>query len=185
VIIFGGLFQSINSPTVGQSLLSGVSTTAVLVGLVLIWKRVTKDKTYTMEELLPDQKQFKWLLIPTGIMYLAMSILIRPEAFPGLGGHLIIWILYGISFYLLSRSRQTADINPEPAVSSLATGENKYWLLLAVIFPLATTAGELILTPISHPLALTFWFGGIIFGLIMFIKAVKLTFPTQKEAGGA
>jgi hypothetical protein len=181
VMIFGGLFQSINSPSVGQSLLSGISTTAVLVALVLIWKRVTKDKTYTMEELLPNQKQFKWLLVPTGIMYLAMSILIRPESFPGLGGHLIIWILYGVSFYLLSRSRQTDDIDPEPAVSSLATWENKHWLLLAAIFPLATTVGELILEPISHPLALIFWFGGIIFGLIMFVKAVKLTFPKRSE----
>ncbi len=182
IMIFGGLIQSINSPSVAQSLLSGISTTAVLVGLVLIWKRVTKDKTYTMEDLLPNQKQFKWLLVPTGIMYLAMSILIRPESLPGLGGHLIIWILYGISFYLLSRSRQTVDIDQEPAVFSLTTWENKRWLLLAAIFPLTATAGELLLAPIADPLALIFWFGGIIFGLIMFIKALKLTFPTKKEA---
>jgi len=82
---------------------------------------------------------------------------------------------------LLSRSRQIADIDPEPEASSLAAWENKRWLLLAAIFPLAATAGEFILDPISHPLALIFWFGGIIFGLIMFVKAVKLTFPKTKE----
>ncbi len=47
VMAFGGLFQSINSPDVGASLLSGISTTAVLVGLVLLWKRITKDISYS------------------------------------------------------------------------------------------------------------------------------------------
>lgn len=181
VMVFGGLFQSINSPSVGESLLSGISTTALLVALVLIWKRVTKDKIYTMEELLPNGKQFKWLLVPTGIMYLTMSILIRPDAFPGLIGHLVIWILYGVCFYLLSRSQQIVDIGPESEASSLATWQNKRWLLLAAVFPLATTAGELIFTSIANPLALIFWFAGIIFGVVMFIKAVHQTFPKQKE----
>lgn len=181
VMVFGGLFQSINSPSVGESLLSGISTTAVLVGLVLIWKRVTKDKNYTMEELLPNGKQFKCLLVPTGIMYLAMSILIRPDTFPGLIDHLVIWILYGVCFYLLSRSRKTAEIDTEKDDSILETWKDKRWLLLAAVFPLAATAGELILAPIADPLALIFWFVGIIFGLIMFVRAVKLTFPTKKE----
>ena len=46
---------------------------------------------------------------------------------------------------------------------------------------LAATAGELILAPIADPLALIFWFVGIIFGVVMFIKALKLTFPNKKE----
>ena len=181
VMTFGGVFQSINSPSVGESLISGISTTAVLVALVLIWKRVTKDKSYTMDELLPNQNQFNWLLVPTGIMYLSMGILLRPEALPGLGGHLMIWILYGVSFYLLSRSRKTPEPRPEPVETSLETWENKHWLILAAVFPLAATSGELLLGPIANPLALIFWFGGILFGVIMFIKALKLTFPRQKE----
>jgi len=179
VMIFGGLFQSINSPSVGQSLLSGISTSAVLVGLVFLWKRITKDQSYNMEDLLPNQKQFKWLLIPTGIMYLVMGILLRPDWYPGFIGHLMIWILYGISFYLLARSRKVPD-----AISrdiTLTAWEERRWLILAGIFPLAATAGELLLGPIATPLALIFWFGGIAFGVIMFIKALKLTFPKQKE----
>ncbi len=179
VMIFGGLFQSINSPSVGKSLLSGLSTSAVLVGLVFLWKRITKGQSYNMEDLLPNQKQFKWLLIPTGIMYLVMGILLRPDWYPGFIGHLMIWILYGISFFLLVRSRNVPD-----AVSrdiTLARWEERRWLILAGIFPLAATAGELLLGSIATPLALIFWFGGIAFGVIMFIKALKLTFPKQKD----
>jgi hypothetical protein len=179
VMAFGGLFQSINSPSVGESLLSGISTTAVLAGLVLLWKRVTRDKTYHMEELLPNKKQFKWLLVPTGLMYLVMGVLIRPDWYPDLIGHLMIWILYGISFYLLFRSQK----NPEMAAESnkIDIWEDKKWLLLAGIFPLAATASELLFGWVGDVLAITFWFGGITFGVVMFIKAVRLTFAKRQE----
>jgi len=181
VMAFGGVFQSINSPSVGESLVSGLSTTAVLVGLVLLWKRVTRDKTYTMTELLPSRKQFKWILIATGLMYIVMGVLLRPEAYPGLVGHLIIWILYGVSFYLLSKSNQVPGVDSGPVESSLAVWQNKRWLVLAGIFPLTATAGELLLAPLSIPLAIIFWFGGIAFGVIMFIKAIQQTFPKRGE----
>jgi hypothetical protein len=179
VMIFGGFFQSINSPSIGESLLSGISTSAILILLVLVWKRVTRDKSYSMRELLPDRKQFKWLLVPTAIMYLVMGILIRPDWYPGFIGHLMIWILYGISFYLLYRSQKREEIITNEGV--LNTWTNKKWLILAGIFPLATTAGELLLGWLATPLALIFWLGGIAFGLVMFIKAVRLTFPKDKE----
>ncbi len=179
VMIFGGFFQSINSPSIGESVMSGLSNSAVLVILVMIWKRVTRDKTYGMDELLPNRKQFKWLLVPTAIMYLAMAILIRPDWYPGFVGHLMIWILYGVSFYLLSKSQKAPEVILEEI--ELNTWGNKKWLLLAGIFPLAATAGEIILEIFAPFLALVFWFGGITFGLAMFIKALKLTFPRNRE----
>jgi len=179
VMIFGGLFQSINSPSVGESLISGISTTAVLVILVLIWKRATRNKNYTMEELLPYPKQFKWLLVPAGIMYLVMGILLRPDWYPGFIGHFMIWILYGLSFFLLARSRKTPVVISEEI--PLESWKYKRWLLLAGVFPLAAVAGEILLSPIANPLAVVFWFGGIIFGVMMFIKAVRLTFPKSGD----
>ncbi len=179
VMIFGGIFQSINSPSIGESLLSGLSTSAVLVILVIIWKRVSREKHYRLEELLPDRKQFKWLLIPTAIMYLALGILLRPDWYPGLIGHTMIWIMYGLCFYLLARSQKIPGA-PDGEIEH-ETWTNQKWLLLAGIFPLAATASEIILGTIAPVLALTFWFGGIAFGVVMFIKAVRLTFPKDKE----
>ncbi len=179
VMAFGGLFQSINSPDVGASLLSGISTTAVLVGLVLLWKRITKEQNYSLAELLPNRKQFKWLLVPFVLMYLAMGILIRPDWYPGFIGHLMIWILYGITIYLFSQSQN----KPAPALeeSELERWTQKRWLLLAAIFPLAATAGEIIIGQYFELLAIIFWFGGIIFSLAMFIKALRLTFPKKGD----
>jgi hypothetical protein len=39
----------------------------------------------------------------------------------------------------------------------------------------------LLISPFSDLLAVVFWFGGILFGLVMFIKAVRLTFPKSGE----
>ncbi len=179
VMAFGGVFQSINSPSVAESLLSGLSTTAILVGLVLIWKRVTRGRIYQMAELLPSRMQFKWLLVPAGIMYLTLGILLRPDWYPGVIGHIVIWILYGISFYLFFRSQKNTPQLVD--THELANWEYGRWLLLAGIFPLAAVGGELLLSPISEILALVFWFGGIIFGLVMFIRAVRLVFPKNKQ----
>lgn len=179
VMVFGGLFQSINSPSPGHSLLSGVSTTAVLVGLILIWKRVTSEKNYAMKDLLPDRGQFKWLLVPIGIMYLVMGILIRPESYPGLIGHLMIWILYGICFYLFYRSQKRAV--PPAMEREQENWPTRKWLLLAGIFPLAAVAGEIFFQGLFEPLALVFWFAGIIFGVVMFVKALRMTFSKKKE----
>ena len=132
-----------------------------------------------MAELLPNRKQFKWLLVPAGFMYLATGILLRPEWYPDLIGHLMIWILYGVSFYLLDKSQKTAALVQQG--TELDTWENKRWLLLAGIFPLAAVGGEVLISPISDILALIFWFGGIAFGVVTFIKAVRLTFPKDKD----
>jgi hypothetical protein len=174
VMAFGGLFQSINSPSVGQSLLSGISTTAVLVGLTLLWKRVTGGQLYAMKDLLPDGREFKWSLIPAGIMYLVMGILIRPEAAPGPIGHLVIWALYGITFLLFFRSQKRAV--PEVENREVKPWSSRKWLLLAGIFPLAAVSGEILLQGLFEPLAVVFWFGGIAFGIVMVYKAVRLTF---------
>jgi hypothetical protein len=133
-----------------------------------------------MADLLPNKKQFKRLLIPVGIMYLAMGILLRPDWYPGLLGHIMIWLLYGVSFYLLNKSQQGTVLTPDD--TEIETWQLKQWILLAGIFPLAAVAGEILTSPFSDLMALIFWFGGIAFGLFTFIKAVRLTFP-KGEAG--
>ncbi len=180
LMVFGGIFQSVNSPGVGESLLSGISTTGFLIGLIMLWRRITRGCSYTMDELLPNRRQFKLLLIPTGILYLGLGLVLRPEAFPGWSGHLIIWILYGVSFTLLFRSQKGEAAAPSKGVENkLPAISTRRWLLLAGIFPAAAAAGELLLSPIANPMALFFWFAGIFFGVLMFIKAVRLTFPKQ------
>lgn len=182
LMVFGGIFQSINSPSVGRSLLSGISTTGVLVGLVVLWKRLTREHSYTMKALLPGRKEFRLLLIPTGLLYLGLGVILRPEALPGPIGHAIIWLLYGVSFFLFFRSqRKNPPTEAGEEAGNLQQMPSHRWLLLAGIFPLAAAAGELLLAPIAEPLALFFWFAGISFGLIMFLQALRSTLKKQRD----
>jgi hypothetical protein len=151
----------------------------VLVILTLIWKRVTRGESYQMADLLPTRKQFRWLLVPAALMYLGMGVLIRPDWYPGVIGHLMIWILYGVSFYLLSRSIKIDW--PQKELISPKTWSDRNWLLLGGIFPLAALVGEVLTSPFSDLLALIFWFGGIIFGLVMFMKALRMTISVKKD----
>jgi hypothetical protein len=105
-------------------------------------------------------------------MYLVMGILIRPEAFPGLTGHLVIWVIYGISFALLFWSLKGAA--PQEEEREMESWPIRKWLLLAGIFPLAAVIGELLLGGAIEFLAMVCWFGGILFGLVMFLKALGI-----------
>ena len=97
----------------------------------------------------------------------------------GLIGHLLIWIMYGIVIILFIRSQKQAPSSISN--KTLTSWEPKRWLILAGIFPLAATLGEMLISGLFEILALVFWFGGILFGLYTFIKAVQLTFPKKVE----
>jgi hypothetical protein len=139
-----------------------------------------------MPELLPDKKEFRLLLIPTALLYLIMGVVMRPEAVPGLVGQGLIWLLYALSFFLLGQSLKPGS-KPRNGPRTPVTEKfpDRFWLVSAGVFPLAAVSGELLLAPVAMPLALASWFGGILFSLIMFARAVRLTIqkpsPSKKE----
>lgn len=181
VLIFGGVFQSVNSPSVGRSLLSGLSTTAVLAGLVLLFRRLTRGKPYSLRDLLPDRRQFRILLIPSALMYLSLTLILRPEAIPGLTGQLVIWMLYAVTGLLLLLSQRKALKAGGSRSREAFSPPARFWLGLAGVFTLAAAGGELLLAPFAEPLAVFGWLAGIVFGLTAFIKAVQFTFQSPGD----
>ena len=88
-------------------------------------------------------------------------------------------MLYGLTIYLFSKSQKSPpSVNEEVEIESW---EPKRWLILAGIFPLATTLGELLMTGLFEALAIVFWFGGILFGVVVFFKALRMVY-TRKGA---
>lgn len=174
IMVFGGIFQSVNSPSVGKSLLSGLSTTVVLTGLIILWRHSTHGMNLVMADLMPDKRQFRILLFPTALLYLVMGFTLRPDAIPGLVGQLVIWLLYAAAIILLIHSLKPGPGLPDESPAA-PSGKLKPlpWMLLAGIFPLSATISEVLLEPIAHPMALVFWFAGILFGVFMFVTAVR------------
>lgn len=180
LVICGGVFQSLNSPSPIHSLLSGVSTVGVLAGLILLWKRLTQNKAYALPNLLPDKQELRWLLVPLGLMYLIMSLVLRPDAFPPFVGHLLIWLIYGlITFLLAVNQRNLSNLTGRQQSSTSTDVKGKAWWKVALLFPLSATLAELLLSPIDQGIAVIAWIGGILFGLTMFFIAFKETLSKQ------
>lgn len=178
--VFGGTFQSVNSPSLGHSFLSSLSTTGVLIALILLWRKSTGGQNYPIQELLPNHKEIKWLAIPLGLMYLGLGLVLRPESFPDLGGHLVIWAGYALLAALLYQTRRQipAPANPREPIK-IEPPSFKTWFRISLVFPAAAITAEILFPPISQAIALLSWAAGIIFGVAMFAVALKETFSCR------
>lgn len=100
LVLLSGLIQSANSPSVTNSLLSGISNFIVISLLYLIWNRFIGQK-FAMKDLLPSRKQFKLLLGMLIVFYLITGALLRPEVLPGIIPHAVILLIYALLFWML------------------------------------------------------------------------------------
>jgi len=172
ILLFGGIFQSINSPSVGRSLLSGVSSVGFLILLTWLWKRITNGKEYLLPDLLPDRKEFLVLAIWLAALYLFLGFAMVPERIPGIAGQGLILFLYLLLVVLLIRALNISrKQNPPEIVPPIIPF--KRWLLLWLVFVVTLVAARAALGVISNYMALGFWLAGSVFGIGMFITALK------------
>lgn len=175
-IAFGG-FQSFNSTSPANSLLSGFSTTFVLVVLILLWKTATRGKKYDINTLLPNKREFFVLLVPLLILYVVSGIYLRPEALPGLTPQLIIWLVYGGLFTLLFFQLRKSGKMELPEAKGL---KSKFSLKMLVIFCFFITVSSAVTKSVVGPsivisviLALTAFLVFSIIGIIMLFLSIK------------
>lgn len=170
--VFGGVFQSVNSPSVEQSLLSGVSSTSLLFLLIWIWRGITHGKTYELPELLPNKKEFQVLILWLCGLYVFLGIYLFPERIPGLLGQSIILALYAILAFLFvqSLSKSHQEIQEKSKHHGVPP---KYWLLIWLFFLAALVATKLFLSNFAAILLLGNWVFGSAIGVAMFYKAIK------------
>ena len=155
-----GIVESGNSPFPMYSLLSGLSTTAVLVLLVYLWRNKTKGKKYDIQTLLPNKREFLVLLSLLIVMYVFTGMYLRPEALPGLFPQLIIWLMYIGLFILLAFSlRKSREMTASEAINSPIKFSFKLFVILSLLFTVSSAASKFI----SGAL------GGIIFLLIVWV----------------
>lgn len=180
-----GVFQSFNSPSPANSLLSGFSTTFVLVVLILLWKIKTRGKKYDINALLPNKKEFFVLLVPLLILYVVPGIYLRPEALPGLGPQLIIWLVYAglflLLFFHLAKSRRMKL----PEIRDL---KSRFSLKMLVIFCFFLTVSSVVTESIMGPsppigmiLVLAAWLIFCITGIIMLFLSIKDLFSKESK----
>jgi len=184
VIIFAvycGMYQGLNSPSAGISLLSGLASGLIFGILTCIWRWLTRKQTYSLRLLLPDQREGMILSILLLVTYLWQGILVRSEALPQtIGPHLTIWgmyVVFGILLYLnikhgpdlpSSSSENITVLNENSRVSSSSW---KAALLFGIVFSL-TSALITWIKLAAVPVIWLSWGIGVGLGILIIVQSI-------------
>ncbi len=170
---FAGVFTSLNSFNPLHTLGSLLSSTAVLVLLTWLWRRSDAHKIYTLKDLLPDRREWIVMIITLLVIWYGIfTLIIRPEALPGLGPQAVIWILYLFFGILLSRSLRcsqswiTPDLQPRLSLLSRVLALLVVYIGTAVVFAFLPQDARNVI------MLLAFLVGGG-FGFWMLAKAIQ------------
>lgn len=181
---FSGIFQSLNSPSPIHSLLSGLSTTAVIMFLIYLWRNKTKGGEYDIRAFLPNKREFLFLSILLAVMYITLGILIRPDALPGLFPQLIIWLVYaGLFIMLFSHLRKSRKMVLLESISSPINFSWKLIIVLPLLFTISSTIARFMLWDFRGIIMLLFWFVECTTGISVFFLAIKELIPSKGNMG--
>ncbi|NOZ76264.1 MAG: hypothetical protein GXO65_00995 [Euryarchaeota archaeon] len=165
-----GLIQSGNSPSPVHSLLSGISTTAFLILLIYIWRQRTGEAGYAFVDLLPTRRELMPLSALLVSFYIVTGAALRPEALPGPGPQLAIWMVYGILFALLYRSLRRSRGASLEAVAGGTAPPLRECVKLALVFTAASAASSAF--GLGGPVMALNWFGGALVGIWLLVRSV-------------
>lgn len=84
--------------------ISTVSAAVVFVAVARWWRRYGRSEEWTLRDLMPNDRQGRWLAALLSVQYAIFIPLWNPEKMPPLSGHLVVWLLYGGFGLLLASS---------------------------------------------------------------------------------
>lgn len=184
VIVFAvycGMYQGLNSPSAGISLLSGLASGLVFGILVCIWRWLTRNRTYSLRLLLPDRREGIILSVLLLVTYLWQGLLVRPEALPRtIGPHLTIWGMYivlGLLLYLnIKRSPALIAINSgDEAVGNRDSQTPLFSWKMALLFGAVFSFTSVLITwfkAVAVPVIWLSWGLGVGVGIWMITRSI-------------
>ena len=163
------------------ALVSTVSAAAAFVAVARWWRRDGRAARWSLRDLLPSDRQGRWIAVLLVVQYAIFIPLWNPEKMPPLGGHVVVWLLYaGFGFLLAAALRASADsadrVDIRPAPRS--TGP---WAAVAAILGL-TVIGS------AFPPELGFvpvWVVAIVIGLRMAYRSFRAVLGNATAETGA
>jgi hypothetical protein len=168
-----GIFQSANSPSPKHSLLSGFSTTAVLILLIYLWRNRTKGKEYNIKALLPNKKEFRVLASLLLAQYLFLGFVLRREVLPGLLPQLIVWLMYaGLLALLVFNLRKSRAAPLSESVDLPTRFSWKILVIVFLLFPVSSAVSKILVGSSGGIIILMFWVAGGIIGTLILLSCI-------------
>jgi hypothetical protein len=164
LVFIGGVFQSVGTPTVLDSLASGLVNSAFVGILIFVWKK-KGGGVYSFRDLLPGPREFKAFLFLLVLDYLFLGIILRPEMLPELSAQATVIFMYVFFGFLLRRGLNFSSLGNENLPSSYSMNiSSRRIVFTASLFTLGSLFGNL--TGAGSIVAVIVWIGGIIVGFV-------------------
>lgn len=152
---------------------------SLILGVVLFCRHITSKNNYSIKDILPDKKEFRFLLIFLIMIYVFMGFTSRPEALPGIPGHVImisIYAFFGMMFYEGIKKSQKNSTSNNNAVQKEKNQDGFSWLF-TIVYGLSLMVSY-ILFSFTNGIAslISCWIIGPIIGFILLIYSIRKTF---------
>ncbi len=164
---------------------SFISSIALILILLWLWKNNCGNEKLDMAELLPNGKTWVFLFILLIIDYLALGILIRPEELPPLGEQATIWFVYiaVATLVFLARRKQPyikAEFGSFEKPAFPLPSHNRLAMLFGCTFS-AALASSILLPTVKDIVFLMLWGFGIPVGAFLFYRSIMWLFLPQSH----
>jgi hypothetical protein len=142
------------------------------------WRRDPQRVQWSLRDLLPNTKQAKGIGLLLAIQYLVFIPAWRPEAFPPLLGHVVVWLLYGGFGFLLAAALRRNRIDDPEAVAPVSTSWSRKAVLSAGALIALAMLGSLSPVPLG---VFPVWGLSIIIGVRMFSRSIRYAVDRDRQ----
>lgn len=179
-VVFG-LVESVVSRSPLVALASVLSGAAVIALFMYHLREAKESQRFTLDELLPDRRQSKKLLMALLVFYAVMTPLLLPEKLPGLWPQVTVWALYAVAFtflyFTLGEKAEPVTSSPETPLG-LPKVERafrwKIWWLFIGVYSAVAMIMSFGLQLISAIFTLFFHVAGMCLGLFIICSTTYL-----------
>ena len=171
MFIFFGFANGVGENSFFEAILSVIGSSLIMLLALWLTRKVFSGNQASLVDYLPRGKS----LIVIGILLLAVYGIhlfgSRPEAFPGLIGHVMIWLAY-VGFGILLYRSQKASLPEEEKEPLELPKINGKWFALTGIYLCSVLLAVAYLKTFQPYIVMILWGVGIPFGLVLFVKSV-------------
>jgi hypothetical protein len=168
---FFGFMQSANTGSILNAVSAPIAA-FLIMALVWLFRNKTKGAEYNFMDLLPDKKEFLLLSGALIILYIILTLIIRPEEMPGIGPQLLIVLIYVFLFGLLYLSlKKSKSIGTYMAESPAIRLTYRLSVVLAICIGIFSLAGSITNTGIIA--ALAGWLILAPLGIVLMVFCIK------------
>lgn len=159
-------------------LLSALSAGLAVTVSVWLWRRNDRRVQWDLPDLLPNTKQARGIGVLLAIQYLIFIPAWRPEGFPPLLGHVVVWLLYaGFGFLLAAALQRNRAEDPVATAPAATRWSRKIVLSVGVLIVLAIL-GSISPVPLG---VFPVWGVSMIVGLRMLNRSVRFAVHRDRQ----